>query len=249
MNLPTVFSSTDLELLHQQLEALRQAQSGRRRLPAALWVAAADLARIHSPSHVARNLRLSYPKLRQQMDQSRPKFPAAPDPVRFVECQWPPLQADPMDGALFVFCSRNRRALKCLVYDSQGFWLCQKRLSSGRFAAWPRTAGSARVALSAHQLLTLPWVRVPHLASHVMARVARRIPADWQALYRHPVHLLESFVDTERFAGTCYRAANWLCVGRSLGLGTKSKPGARTSIKDLWVRPLRKDFRAKLLAP
>ena len=55
MDLPTVFSSTDLELLHQQLEALRQAQSGRRRLPAALWVAAADLARIHSPSHVARD--------------------------------------------------------------------------------------------------------------------------------------------------------------------------------------------------
>ena len=159
------------------------------------------------------------------------------------------LKADPVDGALFVFCSRNRRALKCLVYDSQGFWLCQKRLSSGRFSAWPRTEGSARVALSAHQLLTLPWVRVPHLVSHVMARVARRIPADWQALYRHPVHLLESFVDTERFAGTCYRAANWICVGRSLGLGTKSKPGARTSIKELWVRPLRKDFRAKLLAP
>ena len=67
------------------------------------------------------------------------------------------LQADPMDGALFVFCSRNRRALKCLVYDSQGFWLCQKRLSSGRFAAWPRSEGAARRALSAPQLLTLLW--------------------------------------------------------------------------------------------
>jgi transposase len=67
------------------------------------------------------------------------------------------LQADPMDGGLFVFCSRNRRALKCLVYDSQGFWLCQKRLSSGRFAAWPRSEGVARQSLTAHQLLTLLW--------------------------------------------------------------------------------------------
>lgn len=56
------------------------------------------------------------------------------------------LQADPMDGALFVFRSRNGRALKCLVYDSQGFWLCQKRLSSGRFTAWPRGEGAARSA-------------------------------------------------------------------------------------------------------
>jgi transposase len=68
------------------------------------------------------------------------------------------LQADPMDGAVFVFGARNRRAIKCLVYDSQGFWLCQKRLSSGRFKAWPGGDGcSRRQALSAHQLLTLLW--------------------------------------------------------------------------------------------
>lgn len=67
------------------------------------------------------------------------------------------LQTDPMDGALFVFRSRNGQALKCLVYDSQGFWLCQKRLSKGRFNAWPRSDGSARHSLTAHQLLTLLW--------------------------------------------------------------------------------------------
>lgn len=67
------------------------------------------------------------------------------------------LGSDPMDGTVFVFSSRNRRALKCLVYDSQGFWLCQKRLSTGRFNAWPRGDGSARHSLSAHQLITLLW--------------------------------------------------------------------------------------------
>ena len=73
--------------------------------------------------------------------------------------------------------------------------------------------------------LIAPWVKVPHLASHLLGRVARRLSADWQALYHHPIVLLESFVDPERFRGTCYRAANWSCVGRSAGRGTKSKPG------------------------
>jgi hypothetical protein len=79
--------------------------------------------------------------------------------------------------------------------------------------------------------------------------VTRRIARDWQDLYGHPVVLLESFVDTERFAGTCSMAANWRCVGRSEGRGTKSKTGARTSIKELWVYAVARDFRAKPLAP
>jgi hypothetical protein len=98
--------------------------------------------------------------------------------------------------------------------------------------------------------LILPWVQVPHLASHLLGRIARRISADWQELYRHPIQLLESFVDIERFRGTCYRAANWICLGRSKGRGTKSKYGQPDcSIKELWVYPLGKDFRQRLLAP
>ena len=68
-----------------------------------------------------------------------------------------------------------------------------------------------------------------------------------QARYHHPIDLLESFVDTERFAGACYRAANWLCVGHSVGRGTKSKTaGPAVSIKDLWVYPLHPNFRQRL---
>ena len=104
-----------------------------------------------------------------------------------------------------------------------------------------------RIAYNSRYLI-LPWVRVPHLASHLLARITRRISQDWQALYHHPINLLESFVDTERFQGVCYRAANWICVGRSAGLGTKSKPGDKpASIKELWVRPLGRDFRERLL--
>jgi hypothetical protein len=96
--------------------------------------------------------------------------------------------------------------------------------------------------------LLLPWIKVPHLASHLLGRIARRISADWQALYHHPIHLLESFVDVERFKGTCYRAANWTCLGRSAGLGTKSKRGQPAcSIKELWVYPLGKNFSSRLL--
>ena len=119
-----------------------------------------------------------------------------------------------------------------------------------RLVGAPQEAYRHHLPLIAYntRYLILPWVRVPHLASHLLARVARRIARDWQELYGHPVVLLESFVDTERFAGTCYQAANWRCVGRSEGRGTKSKTGARTSIKELWVYPLARDFRAKLLA-
>lgn len=104
-----------------------------------------------------------------------------------------------------------------------------------------------RIAYNTRYLI-LPWVRVPHLASHLLARLARRISADWQALYQHPIDLLESFVDIERFKGTCYRAANWTCVGRSVGRGTKSKTHDQTSIKELWVYPLVQRLRDKLTA-
>jgi hypothetical protein len=112
----------------------------------------------------------------------------------------------------------------------------------------PRQAYAHNLHLIAYnsRYLIAPWVKVAHLASHVLGRIARRISADWQELYHHPIHLLESFVDIQRFEGTCYRAANWQCVGRSEGRGTKSKTGAQTSIKELWVYPLGKNFRQKL---
>jgi len=67
------------------------------------------------------------------------------------------LDADPLAGVLFVFCSRRRHALKCLMYDGQGFWLCQKRLSQGRFTAWPRKESGAALSLDPHQLHLLLW--------------------------------------------------------------------------------------------
>jgi len=90
-------------------------------------------------------------------------------------------------------------------------------------------------------------VKIPHLASHILGQMARRLSADWQALYGHPIHYLETFVDRDRFAGTCYRAANWLCLGQTTGRGIQNKTHQVTrSIKDVLGYPLGKDFRRRL---
>lgn len=138
----------------------------------------------------------------------------------------------------------GERPLACMAWNSGPLRLTLR----DEFVGAPRAAYAHNLHLIAYnsRYLIVPWVKVPHLASHILGRIARRLSADWQALYHHPIHLLESFVDIERFKGTCYRAANWTCVGRSEGRGTKSKAGAQTSIKELWVYPLGKDFRQKL---
>jgi hypothetical protein len=153
----------------------------------------------------------------------------------------------PVGEHLKYLVMAGQRPIACLGWSSAP-WQLDLR---DQFVGAPKEAYRHNLHLIAYQTryLLLPWVRVPQLASHLLARVAQRISADWRELYHHPVHLLESFVDTERFAGTCYRAANWIWVGRSSGRGTKSKtPQPTTSIKELWVYPLGKEFRQKLLA-
>jgi Domain of unknown function (DUF4338) len=97
------------------------------------------------------------------------------------------------------------------------------------------------------RFLILPWVTVPHLASHILGRMARQVPGEWQRLYAHPVYLLETFVDPERFRGTCYRAANWAVVGRTTGRGKNDlthKPNR--SIKEVLALPVHRRFRELL---
>ena len=139
------------------------------------------------------------------------------------------------------------RPIACLAWNSGPL---QLKLRDALVGA-PRQAYAHNLHLIAYnsRYLLAPWLKVPHLASHLLARITRRISADWQQLYAHPLWLLESFVDVERFKGTCYRAANWQCLGRSLGQGTKSTPGQKTSIKALWAYPLSRNFRQHLLAP
>lgn len=118
-----------------------------------------------------------------------------------------------------------------------------------RFIGWPPAARRANLHLIAYntRFLILPWIKVRFLASHLLARVARRISRDWQALYAHELWLLESFVDPARFRGVCYRAANWIYLGLTSGLGHNSRTRRRDQPrKQLWVYPLSRDFRRRL---
>lgn len=135
--------------------------------------------------------------------------------------------------------------IACLAWSSAPRHLAPR----DRFIDWTkeqRKAGIGGVAYNSRFLL-LPWAKAPHLASHLLARVAPIVSADWQKLYRHPIHLLETFIDRERFRGSCYRAANWIYLGQSTGRGKADLTHrANRALKELWVYPLSRDFRQRL---
>jgi hypothetical protein len=123
--------------------------------------------------------------------------------------------------------------------------------SRDRFIGWTPQARLANIRLLAYntRFLILPWVAVPHLASHLLGRIARRLSADWQALYAHPIYFAETFIDPQRFRGTCYRAANWIPMGVTTGRGKDDQAHkANRSIKEVLGYPLVKDFRQRLSA-
>jgi uncharacterized protein DUF4338 len=137
------------------------------------------------------------------------------------------------------------RPIACVAWSS-----APRHLGSrDRFIGWAADARLANIGLLAYntRFLILPWVKVAHLASHLLARMARVLSADWQRVYGHPIYFLETFVDPQRFRGTCYRAANWIHLGATTGRG-KDAPTyePNRSIKDVLGYPLVKDFRRRL---
>lgn len=118
-----------------------------------------------------------------------------------------------------------------------------------RFIGWDAPTRRRNLHLMAYntRYLILPWVGVKHLASHILGLMARRISADWQELYAHPIWYLETFVDRERYRGICYQAANWRALGQTTGRGKDDNSGrANRSRKDVLGYPLSKDFRHRL---
>lgn len=137
------------------------------------------------------------------------------------------------------------RPLACAVFGAPA-WQCAVRDHWIGWSAHQRARQLAGVVNNT-RFLILPWVRVPHLASHLLGRLSRQIGQDWQAKYGQPIWLLETFVDHTRFAGTCYRAANWICLGQTQGRGRQGPAGKlSTTIKDVYVRPLHPNFRSHL---
>lgn len=153
--------------------------------------------------------------------------------------------AQPVGESLKYLVYAGTRPLACVAWSS-----APRHLGSrDRFIGWSAAARRQNIRLLAYntRFLILPWVSVPHLASHILGRMAKLVPADWVAVYRHPVYFLETFVDPQRFRGTCYRAANWVCLGRTTGRGNNAPTKAvRVPIKEVLGYPLCRDFRQRL---
>ena len=137
------------------------------------------------------------------------------------------------------------RPLACVLFGSAAW----KTAPRDDFIGWSRVAREANLGLLTNntRLLILPWVQVPHLASHLLSRVCRRACSDWMAKYGHPIHLLETFVDHGRFRGTCYRAANWILAGQTKGRSRNDRyQTLEVPVKDIYLYPLARDFREQL---
>jgi len=137
------------------------------------------------------------------------------------------------------------RPIACLAWSSAPRHLGPR----DRFIGWSAEARRRNIRFIAYnsRFLILPWVEIPHLASHLLGRMAKVLTRDWEEVYAHPVYYLESFVDPQRFRGTCYRAANWLFLGRTTGRGKADqtkKPNR--SRKEVLGYPLTKRFRPLL---
>jgi hypothetical protein len=151
----------------------------------------------------------------------------------------------PVGEHLKYLVSAQGQALACLAWSSSPRHLgCRDR-----YIGWDPAARRRNIHLLAYntRFLILPWVQVEHLASHILGRMAKQLPRDWQGMYAHPVYLLETFVDPERYRGTCYRAANWVVLGRTTGRGKNDRTNqVNRSIKEVLALPLHRRFRELL---
>ncbi len=184
--------------------------------------------------------------------------------------QWQVTEPGSAERAHALACLRTYHYLGCnrpvgvhliyLVGDAQGrdlavhlvgaaAWQCAARDRYIGWSAAARQAGLPRIA-NHSRFLILPWVRVPHLASHLLGGLTRRVAQDWRRRHGWGLELLETFVEPGRFAGTAYRAANWQPVGQTTGRTRQEKlHQAGAPRKSVWVYGLHRRFRQRLAAP
>jgi len=145
----------------------------------------------------------------------------------------------------YLLRDRVGRPVACLLFGSAA-WKCAAR---DAFIGWAPALRERNLPFLTNntRFLILPWVTVPHLASHILSSIVRRIRSDWQAKYGHPLYALETFVDRDRFQGTCYRAANWQPLGMTQGRTRNDRQHSiRVSAKEVYLYPLIKNFRRGL---
>jgi hypothetical protein len=145
----------------------------------------------------------------------------------------------------YVVKDRHGRHLACMLFGAAA-WKTKPR---DQFIGWTDPIRPRRLQWVANntRFLILPWVRVPHLASHLLARVLKRISEDWLYKYGHTLHLIETFVERGRFRGTCYQAANWKLVGQTTGRSRQDRYSSMSvPVKDIYLYPLTPRFKELL---
>jgi uncharacterized protein DUF4338 len=151
----------------------------------------------------------------------------------------------PVGEHLKYVVSAAGRVIACLAWSS-----APRHLGSrDRFIGWSAEARRRNIGFLAYntRFLILPWVQVEHLASHILGRMVKRLSEDWKKVYGHPIYFVETFIDPERFRGTCYRAANWVVMGRTTGRGKNDQTNRpNRSIKEVLGYPLTPHFREVL---
>jgi Domain of unknown function (DUF4338) len=137
------------------------------------------------------------------------------------------------------------RPVACVAWSS-----APRHLGSrDRYIGWSAEARRRNIRFIAYntRFLILPWVRIPHLASHILGCMATTLSDDWERMYSHPVYFAETFIDPTRFRGTCYRAANWVSLGHTTGRGKNDQTNRpNRSIKEVLGYPLHRRFRQLL---
>lgn len=152
---------------------------------------------------------------------------------------------DPLGQLHYLAQDRNGRDVACLLFGPAS-WKVAARDAFIGWSAGQRQAGLGHVANNS-RFLILPGVQIPHLASHLLAGAVRRLRADWRAQHGQALWLVETFVERQRFAGTCYRAANWRCVGQTAGRTRNDRDHQiQAPVKNVYLLVLAPDFRQRL---
>jgi len=223
-------------------------RAGHIELPPPRYVPRQAAWKRHTPAPVA----IDTAPLRDTLDAVRPltfrQVRRTPDEPLFnslIEQHHYLGYTQPVGEHLKYLVVARGRPVACFAWSSAPRHLgCRDR-----FIGWSAEARRQNIRFLAYNLrfLILPWVQVPHLASHLLGRMARVLARDWEQVYGHPVYFLETFVDPQRFRGTCYRAANWTVLGRTTGRGKDDQTWRpNRPIKEVLGYPLRRDFRERL---
>ncbi len=227
---------------------LQLQRAGHIELPAVRWVRRNPLVERRKPDEIAVDttpLRASLAEIRPlefrqvRRTEDEPLFNSLIERYHYLR------YVQPVGEHLKYVVYAVNRPIACLAWSSAPRHLGPR----DRFIGWSAEARRQNIRFLAYntRFLILRWVEVPHLASHILGRMARALPQDWARVYGHPIYFLETFINPERFSGVSYRAANWILLGLTTGRGKDDQTNKpNRPIKEVLVYPLRKRFRELL---